>query len=199
MIRLIFLISLTFNFIFVSSQDKYNIDYFIKLKDYLKRDSSIKEYKFIEDKYWGGQIKQQLMLVKYKDDPIDRYWRLGKSFSYFKNGKIAGIDNVDLINKVLVDTLIGYYRNGNIHMMIIWQNDTDYTQILLKDVFQNSWISYPVRYKMVSYFKSGGKFYEQDYGYFNGHFDYDGDVIYYDKKTGLVDEKYKYIKGKKIK
>jgi antitoxin component YwqK of YwqJK toxin-antitoxin module len=175
----------------------YNKTYFDSLLLIVSSDKNIKESKLIVDRFFNGKIKSQELRVKYTDDNEDRYWQLGKAFSYYKNGQVKGWNKVDIYNRVLIDTAYSYDKKGKIKLKIIWLNDSNFTQIPLYAPFSKVWISYPVRYRQMT-FDNDRLFYDRTYAIDNGIFELDGDAIFY-KKDGTIDEKYRYNKGKRIK
>jgi antitoxin component YwqK of YwqJK toxin-antitoxin module len=195
-IVIILLIATRFNITFCQ-ETAYNKTYFDSLIVNVTSDRNIKENHLVINRFFNGKIKNKKLQVKYNDDNENRYWQLGKSFSYYKNGRIKGWNNVDLNKRILIDTAYYFNRKGNIKLVTIWINDSNYTQVPLYAPFLKIWINYPVKYRQMT-FNNGRLFYDRTYVNNNGMFDLDGEAIFY-KKDGTIDEKFKYIKGKRIK
>jgi antitoxin component YwqK of YwqJK toxin-antitoxin module len=196
-IHLAILIILTNSSLILGQDFNYNRSYFDSLIAIVSTNSMVKEYKLFEKRYLSNKIKYQELRVKYKNDSEDRFWQIGKAFSYFKNGKIKGWNNVDPIHKVLIDTAYNYHKNGLINYMIIWLNDTNFTQIPLYAPFSKVWLSYPIRYRKKE-FRNGRLLSEGIYNFNNEMFELDGEMIYY-KSDGNIDSEYVYKNGKRIK
>jgi antitoxin component YwqK of YwqJK toxin-antitoxin module len=175
----------------------YNKTYYDSLSVKVSFEKNIKESKLIVDRFFNGKIKSQEFRVKYTDDNEDRYWQLGKAFLYYKNGQIKAWNKVDIYNNVLIDTSYRYDKKGKIIVKMVWLNDSSFTQIPLGSPLSKVWICYPVRYREMIY-KNGRLLHDITYVFDNGRFRLDGDAIFY-KKDGVIDEKYIYKKGKKVK
>ena len=126
----------------------------------LKMLVSMKEVKSAlvnQKKYLNGKIKSQELLVAYKNDSLGRYWQVGRSYRYYKDGKIMSYVNIDLKHGVLVDTAFDYYSNGKVSRMMIWENDSNYTSVEAKSQFSIEWQKFPMKYRIVQFDKQGNK------------------------------------------
>jgi hypothetical protein len=101
------------------SQDTANTKYFYELENNLKKDSNVQNIKIVQNFYWNGNVKNQALYARYKNDSLKRLWRLGKSFIYYKNGKQYCIVNVDIMSKALADTTFYYNESSKIVAMRI--------------------------------------------------------------------------------
>jgi hypothetical protein len=105
-----------------SQSDTLNENYFKNIQLVLKNDSSIKDVRYICEKYKNGIIEAQHIYVKFNNDSIDRYWRLGKCFHYYKNGKMKTITNVDLLTKTHNSIDINFTENGDTSWTSVYEN-----------------------------------------------------------------------------
>jgi len=181
-------------------QEKLNADYFRNLNNKLSKDSTVKETKFIQKKYNNGNIKCQMLYVRYKKDSLEnKYFTIGESFFYYKNGQLGTYYKVDVDTKKLVDTLYMYRENGCLCLMKIFDNDAKSSGFVreifnLKSLFVKHYTNYPNHYKEIKYKECCKKEYEKSYSFFRGGFILDGNVIYYNK-DGTIRKNLKYKMG----
>jgi hypothetical protein len=187
----------------VYSQDTLNINYFNSLKNNLLKDSTVNNIRYFQKKYWNGNIKNQNFSVQYKSDSLHRYWRLGKSFVYYKNGQLYSIVNVDASTRALKDTTLYFDIKGNIAAMRIYsRNSKSYIPFKLVSgffsIFHSDYVNYPTQYTDIL-MSNGKKVNEKPYTYYeDSGFMLNGDIIYY-KEDGSLDKVVKYLKGQELK
>jgi hypothetical protein len=200
MIKIIVLTFLLQIFLAVNifAQDTINFKYYDNLKFVLKKDLSLNEIKYIETRYSNGKIKFQGILVKLKNDSNNRFWQVGKSFGYYKNGKLKGYSNVDLITKTQIDTSYWYDKYGRPKKITIF-SDCLNNRLLANTVFKNQYVYYPCKFTEMIYIN--GKIWikrDQVYCEKKRNLYIDGEVIYY-KDDGMINKKIIYECGKKVK
>jgi hypothetical protein len=182
----------------IFSQDTINFKYFENLKFTLTKDLNINEIKYTETKYSNGNIKFQGVFVKLKNDSNNRLWQVGKSFGYYKNGKLKGYDNVDLITRTQIDTSYWFDNEGKLKKLTIF-SDCSTNKILSNLLFRNSYSYFPCKFTEIIYIH-GNKWIEraQVFCQEKGNLFIDGEQLYY-KNDGSIDKKETYKCGRKIK
>lgn len=111
-----------FSFKLYGQIDTLNQSYFENLKKDLLKDSSIIDIKYVCETYSNKAIKTQHIYVKYKDDKINGYWRVGKCFHYYPNGKIELVSNIDISTKKYNGLTASIDQNGDTLETTIWEN-----------------------------------------------------------------------------
>lgn len=102
--------------------DTLNQSYFSQLKKELQADSIINQIKYKCKLYDNGTVKEQHMYVKYKNDSIDRFWRVGECFHYYENGQLMSNTNIDIKSRVFTAQSISYTEQGDTSLITIWDN-----------------------------------------------------------------------------
>ena len=102
-----------FSFNHAFCQKGLKADYYQNLKSELLKDSSIIDVKLNDQKYRNGIQKRIFTTVKLKNDSINRYWFVGKSESYYKNGQLKESSTYDLKGKFAGSKHIFLRKNGN--------------------------------------------------------------------------------------
>jgi hypothetical protein len=182
--------SLLFIEVVCSSQDKLNAEYYNSTVQSLKNDPRFCEVVFRQKKYGNGKIESQEILVKFKNDHI--YFSIGKYYSYYKNGKLRGYQNIDIKTNVAVDTTKEYNADGSIYQFTIWGNHPKEIQMWRIGLFSKNYERLPSDYKTIVYQK-GGKRIEQEYieNKENGY-----EIVYI---NDLIEAKTFFKDGKKVK
>ena len=188
--------------IVANTQDTINAYYFNNLKELLLKDPNVYKTKYIQKHIFSGKMLTQELYVKYKNDTLKRYWRIGKNFYYHNNGKLAFKSFVDIKSKILNDTTYYYDEQGKIIRVYIY--DQDYPEIIpvkkvsdFFSIFSKFYENLPGKYKRIE-FCDGTKLYEESRIYSEGKgFLLDGDAVYY-KTDGTIDKVIKYCMGKEV-
>jgi hypothetical protein len=132
-------------------QKGFNKDYYQNLKSELLKDSAISDVRLNERKYNNGIQKRMFVMVKFKNDSINRYWTVGKLESYYKNGHLKESSIYDLKSKFIGGNYTYFRKNGKVLYEI--------------DFYEHSCGYYTTKY-FTSYFKLPdiglGKFYLKD-------------------------------------
>jgi hypothetical protein len=147
---------------FAYSQDMNKQQYFVNLQKQLLKDTSLSDVKYIEKKYHGGQLKYQFIAIKIKKDKYDRYWMVGKSYRYHKNGNLSSYMNIDFRTKTLRDTSFVYDKKTQLINLTIFNNKSKYSDVaypIFKRFF-NYFFCYPDSLSETIY-KNGIKKYER--------------------------------------
>jgi hypothetical protein len=122
----VYMIFVIFSSIIVSEvngqTDTINFSYYQYLQNILSKDSSIKDFRYVCNKYKNGKIKDQHMYVKYKSDSIERFWRIGKCFYYYENGNLESSTDIDLILKKHVGIGLSLDEKGDTTWATFWGN-----------------------------------------------------------------------------
>ena len=170
--------------------DTINNYYFSNLRDALSKDNNISELKLIQEKILHDKGFIQSMYVKYKDDPNNRYWHIGKEFVYnTSNSSLGFVSNVDLKNKVLTDTSFSYTVDGKLAALEIY--NLKYDSIISIKRGNNVWSGIfgkyyermPNIFKTVEYSCNGDTITEKIFKYKDQNgFVIDGDVVFYDRQ-----------------
>jgi hypothetical protein len=139
----------------------------------LSNDDNIIDVKFKEKSYLNGNTKCQSVCVKLKNDPVNRYWLVGRYFYYYKNGQLKERGHVNIRTKTFCDTSFIYEENGDLKKMIIYNNQSTYSVVYepMFKIFNNCYHCYPDQYKTIIY-KNGNiiheyeKVYNQKLGFY---------------------------------
>jgi hypothetical protein len=175
---------LIFFCISIYSQDTLNERYFSKLIDNITKTTDIKDYKLIIKRFHNNHIKEQRLIVKYNSDSIDRYWRIGQYFAYYRNGNIKISEKIDPYKRIRTDTAYNFYKKGKIKYIIIWNNENTSAPLIIGPWLPgNYWTIDPVRYKKIEYSRNGNKFCEQSRVFSDGNYVLDGDKIFYQRNA----------------
>jgi hypothetical protein len=102
--------------------DTINESYFKNLQKDLLTDPTVKDVKYVCERYNGTSIKTQHIYVMYKTDTIVGYWRVGKCFHYYPNGNLELFSNINLVTKKYDGITAGLGLNGDTLEVTIWGN-----------------------------------------------------------------------------
>ncbi len=174
--------------------DTINNYYFSNLRASLTMDNNVKEVKLVQEKVLHDKAFLQSMYVKYKDDPKQRFWHIGKEFVYYTiNNKLAFISNVDIINKILLDSVFYYSIDGSLTEIEI--HNVRYDSIVSikrgnsfwSGIFGNYYEKVPNVFKTLEYSCSKDTVIERFYKYsdLNG-FVINGNVTYYNRQNEIL-------------
>jgi hypothetical protein len=168
--------------------DTINSAYFSRLQEILSKDSLIKDYRYVCNKFKSGKIKEQHMYVKYKTDSIERFWRIGKCYHYYENGNLESTTDVDIILKKHVGKSVNLDINGDTTSATFWGNQNGKVMLVFTvfsvDNLGRIYEMYPDKYIDVTYKK--GKRKKAVITLCNGQYCYTSSKIYY-KKDGTID------------
>jgi hypothetical protein len=200
---IIFAIVVLFQSLPIYTQDTLNAAYYKNLVEILIIDQNVKKTKLIQKYLANGEYFKQELYVKYKDDPLNRFWRIGRDFGYdAKNKNLVFTSYVDIKSKILSDTSFSYDENGKISMLIIYNtNSNRIIPVKIKfsffSIFRKYYENTPSQFKIIM-FHNSKKTYEEQYCYFdNKGFLKDGEMTYY-KEDGTMDKVVKYEMGKEV-
>jgi Fibrobacter succinogenes major domain (Fib_succ_major). len=196
---LVFILGFLFSIQSVFCQiDTLNSRYFSNLKSALLKDENIKEVKFIQEKILKKSGFIQSMYVKYKNDPENRYWHIGKEFIYnTTNNSLGYRSNVDINTQVLTDTTFYYTENGKLIGLDIYNIKYDSAiaikrgNDILMGVLGNYYERTPNIFKSVEYSHDGDTITEKNLKYAGDQqFVLDGDVVSYNKQMQVIKKKH---------
>jgi len=185
--------------------DTINHYYFSNLREILSQDNNVKEVKLIQEKIATNKGFIQSMYVKYKDDPSDRYWHIGKEFIYnTSNNSLGFISNVDIKTKVLSDTSFSYFLDGTIAALYIYNLKCD-SIISMKrgnsiwsGIFGKYYEKMPNIYKAIEYSCNRDTVFEKIFKYSESKgFVLDGEAICRDKQMKIIWNKH-YEMGNEV-
>ena len=111
--QFIFLILITWVSLVVG-QSHGELEILESLKSELQANQNLSEIKLFHTKYDNGKSKELCLGVKYKTDSIDRWWQVGPSYNYSKNGQLRRFYTSDVKTNILCDSSIIYEKDGNI-------------------------------------------------------------------------------------
>lgn len=178
--------------------DTINQHYFSNLKAILSQDSTVKEIKLIQENILSNKGFIQSLYVKYKDDPNNRYWHIGKEFIYnTSNNSLGFISNVDIKTKALSDTSFSYFPDGTLAAIYIY--NIKYDSIISEKRGNNIWSGIfgkyyekiPNIYKSIEYSYDRDTITEKTFKYSDTKgFVLDGEVVYRDKELKVLEKKH---------
>jgi hypothetical protein len=145
----------------IYAQDTLNIEYYKSTLQQLKSDPIYSEVVFHQTRYCNGNINCQWITIKFKDDLEQLNYSIGKSFGYYKNGKIRGSQNIDINTNLAIDTTAAYKRNGRLEKLIIWSK-TPQTINAWRIGFKKVYERLPSDYKEIIFLRKGKKI-EREY------------------------------------
>ncbi len=154
--RILLILFISLNGLVVHAQDTLNIEYYKLTLQHLKSNPIYSEVAFHQTRYWNGNINCQWITIKFKDDLEQLNYSIGKSFGYYKNGKIRGSQNIDIKTNLAIDTTTAYKRNGRLEKLIIWSKNPQ-TINTWRIGFKKVYERLPSDYKEIIFLRKGKK------------------------------------------